>query len=116
MLKSRELDPEGGVEMIVLYEKKDKIATITLNRPEVMNAINRELAGELHGAWYDFAGDPALSVLVVTGAGEKAFCVGADLKEKEEKGDVHVTSFWEGSTGNATVPARRSPAIFPVER
>lgn len=83
--------------MPLLYEKKEKIGIITLNRPEVMNAISRELARELYDAWCDFAGDPALSVLVVTGAGEKAFCVGADLKEKEEKGDVHVTSFWDGS-------------------
>jgi E-phenylitaconyl-CoA hydratase len=83
--------------MPLLYEKKEKIAIITLNRPEVMNAISRELARKLYGAWCDFAKDPALSVMVITGAGEKAFCVGADLKEKEEKGDVHVTSFWDGS-------------------
>lgn len=83
--------------MPLLYEKKEKIAIITLNRPELMNAISRELARKLYGAWCDFAKDPALSVMVITGAGEKAFCVGADLKEKEEKGDVHVTSFWDGS-------------------
>jgi len=83
--------------MILGYEKKDKIATITLNRPEAMNAISRELARELYGAWYDFSEDPAMTVLIITGTGEKAFCVGADLKEKEEKGDVHITSFWDGS-------------------
>ena len=97
--------------MVVLYEKKDKIATITLNRPEAMNAINRELARELYSAWYDFAGDPAMSVLVITGAGEKAFCVGADLKEKEEKGDVHVTAFWDGSF---KLPMRGPEVLKPV--
>lgn len=97
--------------MVVLYEKRDKIATITLNRPEAMNAISRELARELYEAWYDFAADSALSVLVVTGAGEKAFCVGADLKEKEEKGDVHVTSFWDGSF---KLPMRGPELFKPV--
>lgn len=97
--------------MVLRYEKKGKIATITLNRPEAMNAISRELARELYNAWYDFAGDPALSVLVVTGAGEKAFCVGADLKEKEEKGDVHVTSFWDGAF---KLPMRGPELFKPV--
>jgi len=97
--------------MVLVYEKKDRIATITLNRPEAMNAISRELARELHRAWYDFAGDAAMSVLVVTGAGEKAFCVGADLKEKEEKGDIHVTSFWDGSF---KLPMRGPELFKPV--
>jgi enoyl-CoA hydratase/carnithine racemase len=97
--------------MVLRYEKKDKIATITLSRPEAMNAINRELARELYSAWYDFAGDPATSVLVITGAGEKAFCVGADLKEKEDKGDVHVTSFWDGSF---KLPMRGPELFKPV--
>ncbi len=97
--------------MVVLYEKKDKIAVITLNRPEAMNAISRELARALYEAWNDFAGDPGLSVLIITGAGDKAFCVGADLKEKELKGDVHVTSFWDGST---KVPMRGAELYKPV--
>ena len=97
--------------MVLRYEKTGKIAKITLNRPEAMNAISRELARELYGAWCDFAGDPARSVLVVTGAGEKAFCVGADLKEKEEKGDVHVTSFWDGSF---KLPMRGPELFKPV--
>jgi enoyl-CoA hydratase/carnithine racemase len=81
--------------MELIYEKKEKVATITLNRPEAMNAISREMAQALFEAWTDFAGDPALSVMIVTGAGDKAFCVGADLKEKELKGDPHITSFWD---------------------
>jgi E-phenylitaconyl-CoA hydratase len=111
MQKSGNLTLEGAAEMILLYEKKEKIAIITLNRPEVMNAINRELAQALCDAWNDFAGDPGLSVLVITGAGEKAFCVGADLKEKEEKGDVHVTSFWDGSF---KLPMRGPELFKPV--
>ncbi len=97
--------------MVLLYEKKDKIATITLNRPDVMNAINRQLAQALFDAWVDFAEDPGMSVLIITGAGEKAFCVGADLKEKELKGDVHITSFWDGSF---RLPMRGAELFKPV--
>lgn len=97
--------------MGVLYEKKDKIAVITLNRPEAMNAINGELARELYDVWNTFAEDPARSVLIITGAGEKAFCVGADLKEKDHKGDVHVTAFWDGSF---KLPMRGSELFKPV--
>jgi enoyl-CoA hydratase/carnithine racemase len=97
--------------MVLLYEKKDRIAIVTLNRPEAMNAISRELARALYEAWSDFAGDPGLSVLVITGAGEKAFCVGADLKEKELKGDIHVTSFWDGSFKS---PMRGAELYKPV--
>ncbi len=97
--------------MEVLYEKKDKVATVTLNRPEAMNAISREMARALCEAWTDFAEDPTLSVLIVTGAGDKAFCVGADLKEKELKGDVHVTSFWDGSS---KMPMRGAELYKPV--
>jgi E-phenylitaconyl-CoA hydratase len=97
--------------MVLLYENKDKNATITLNRPEVMNAINRELAQALCDAWADFEEDPDMTVLVITGAGEKAFCVGADLKEQEPKGDVHINSFWDGSFRS---PMRGAELFKPV--
>jgi len=66
--------------MPVLYEKKDKVAIITINRPEAMNAIDPETSEELSKAWLDFRDDPNLWVGILTGAGEKAFSAGADLK------------------------------------
>jgi enoyl-CoA hydratase len=63
----------------VLYEKRDGIATVTMNRPEVRNAINPEMLCRLADAWQDIADDPAVRVAVLTGAGEQAFCAGADL-------------------------------------
>jgi len=66
--------------MAILYEKKDKIAIITINRPEAMNAIDPETSEELGKAWVDFRDDPNLWVGILTGAGEKAFSAGADLK------------------------------------
>lgn len=63
----------------VLYEKRDGIALVTLNRPEVRNAINTEMLCRLADAWQDINDDPAVRVAILTGAGDKAFCAGADL-------------------------------------
>ena len=68
--------------MAVDYEKKGKIAVITLNRPEVLNAINPELKNELNTFVSDFRDDPDLWVAVICGAG-KSFCVGADMKQSK---------------------------------
>ncbi|MGD0624163.1 MAG: enoyl-CoA hydratase-related protein [Thermodesulfobacteriota bacterium] len=67
--------------MAILYEKKDKIAIITINRPEAMNAIDPETTEELGKAWLDFRDDPDRWVGILTGAGDKAFSAGADLKK-----------------------------------
>ena len=66
---------------VVLYEKKDKIAYITLNRPESMNAINSEVLKEITKAWIDVRDDDNIWVAVVTGSGNAAFSAGADLIE-----------------------------------
>ena len=66
---------------LVLYEISDHIATITLNRPEAMNALSRALLVELRDAFERFREDAQARVAVVTGAGGKAFSAGVDLKE-----------------------------------
>ncbi len=66
-------------EPAVIYEKRDGIAVVTMNRPEVRNAINTEMLCRLADAWQDVNDDPAVRVAVLTGAGDKAFCAGADL-------------------------------------
>lgn len=63
----------------VLYEKQGEVAYITLNRPEVKNAIDLSMQNRLREIWIDFRDDPALRVAVLTGAGD-AFCAGADLR------------------------------------
>jgi enoyl-CoA hydratase len=65
----------------VLYEKDDEIVTITLNRPEALNAINRQLRQELNEAIVRFDRDDQARVAIITGAG-RAFCAGRDLKER----------------------------------
>jgi enoyl-CoA hydratase/carnithine racemase len=62
------------------------VTTITLNRPEVMNAINPPMHDELQAAFDAFAGDPDQWVCVVTGAGPRAFCAGSDLKAAAASG------------------------------
>ncbi|MFC1867076.1 enoyl-CoA hydratase/isomerase family protein [Thermodesulfobacteriota bacterium] len=68
-----------------IYEKKGRIAYVTLNRPSKMNALNTELINELAEIWVDFRDDDDLWVAVLTGAG-KAFCVGADYQSVNEPG------------------------------
>jgi enoyl-CoA hydratase/carnithine racemase len=65
----------------VLYEQDEGIVTITLNRPEALNAINRQLRQELNQAIVRFDGDEQARVAIITGAG-RAFCAGRDLKER----------------------------------
>jgi enoyl-CoA hydratase len=66
-------------EPAILYEKSGGIATVTMNRPDVRNAINPEMLCRLADAWQDVNDDPGVRVAILTGAGDKAFCAGADL-------------------------------------
>ena len=61
------------------------VAVVTLNRPQVMNALNVQLRTELIELVQALDADPEVSVVVFTGAGEKAFCAGADLKERGQR-------------------------------
>ncbi len=64
-----------------LYEKKDKIAIMTINRPEAMNAFTAEMLAAMDAAFEDFSNDDDLWVAILTAAGDKAFSSGMDLKE-----------------------------------
>jgi enoyl-CoA hydratase len=65
----------------LLLERSDTYAVVTLNRPKVMNALNRTLFSELDDAFTILASDTAVRAVIVTGAGEKAFAAGADISE-----------------------------------
>ncbi len=64
----------------IIYEKSEGIATITLNRPEALNAFSKEVVEEILHALEDAKSDENIRVIVLTGAGEKAFSAGADIK------------------------------------
>jgi enoyl-CoA hydratase len=69
----------------VIYESKEQIGWITLNRPEAMNAFNQEMAGEIVNACRRAEQDESVRVVIFKGAGEKAFSAGMDLKERAER-------------------------------
>ena len=72
-------------EAVLFEDRGDGIAIITLNRPEQRNALGRDIREGLFAAWDRFERDPALRVAILTGAGDKAFCAGGDLKEMVER-------------------------------
>ncbi len=71
----------------IIYEKKGGKATLTLNRPRSLNALNREIIDELLAALKEASGDPEVKVLILTGAG-RAFCFGADISEFSQPRDL----------------------------
>jgi enoyl-CoA hydratase/carnithine racemase len=94
----------GDLEFVG-YEKRDRVATITMRRPEVLNAMNARMHQELARVWEDFESDPAVWVGVLTGSGDRAFSVGQDLKEladRDARGAAGLSSF--GSRGKPGAP------------
>ncbi|GAX90082.1 enoyl-CoA hydratase [Effusibacillus lacus] len=67
---------------VLVSKREDGIAVVTLNRPEAANALSLQMLYELHEAIYEIKFDRSVRCVIVTGAGEKAFCAGADLKER----------------------------------
>ncbi|MGH7863646.1 MAG: enoyl-CoA hydratase-related protein, partial [Candidatus Binataceae bacterium] len=73
----------------IKYEKRGHLAHITFNRPEVMNALHPPCHTEMDQVWDDFAADKAIWVAIVTGAGDKAFSAGNDLRwTAEHRGET----------------------------
>src|SRR2546428_8358177 len=65
----------------ILFEKKNSIAYVTVNRPKVLNALNMATMEELRAAFHDIKNDAGMRVVILTGAGEKAFIAGGDIGE-----------------------------------
>jgi len=77
-------NPEEFNFQFIKYSKKDLVATVTFNRPEVYNCVTGSMLIELIEAFQDVAWDDSVAVLVLTGEGDKAFCTGADMKEQQQ--------------------------------
>jgi enoyl-CoA hydratase/carnithine racemase len=71
-------------ELPVLYEKIKGVGRLTLNRPDVINAINKPMRAEMRRLLTEADGDPEVRVILITGAGERGFCAGADLKQMRQ--------------------------------
>lgn len=77
----------------ILAERKNSILIVTLNRPRYMNALNLETLQEGRKVLNEVYFDPEVRVVIITGAGDKAFCAGADLKEREKMSGVEVRHY-----------------------
>ena len=89
----------------IKYEKRNRIAYITLNRPEVLNALSRELSAGLREALEDFRDDKDALVAIMTGEGGRAFSAGMDLKERASL----------DAKGERRSPARRGGSFIDLE-
>ena len=78
---------------VILSENRDGVFMITLNRPESMNSLSRELLAALNKLVTEISVDKSIRVVVITGAGEKAFCSGADLKERATMTPLEVKQY-----------------------
>ncbi|MBI4316835.1 MAG: enoyl-CoA hydratase/isomerase family protein [Chloroflexi bacterium] len=78
----------------IRYDKQDYRATVTFNRPEVLNAVCYPMLLELREAFLDVSFDDGIAVLVLTGAGDRAFCTGADLNEQKQFAEV-PQNYWK---------------------
>ena len=90
----------------VLYEKKGHIAHITLNRPEAMNSINAEVWDSLTKVWLQVRDDDDVWTAIVTGAGDRAFCAGADL--------VEMSQVFQAAIAEGKPPMLPLPPVTPM--
>jgi enoyl-CoA hydratase len=79
----------------LLYEKKDGIGTVTLNRPEALNALNSTVFSELYELFQEIEHDGEVRVVIITGSGPKAFVAGSDITEMAPLSSVEINSFVE---------------------
>jgi enoyl-CoA hydratase len=77
----------------ILFEKKDGIATVTLNRPDKLNALNSTVYKELYDAFESIENDPEVRVVVLTGSGEKAFAAGSDVAQMQNMDTLEIQKF-----------------------
>jgi enoyl-CoA hydratase/carnithine racemase len=101
---------------VLLVEAADGVARVTLNRPEVRNALNEALLRELEAALRRLEDDPAARVVVLRGAGERAFCAGADLKRVADRGTTLQARESFGGLGRILehMARMRTPVIAQV--
>jgi naphthoate synthase len=90
---------EVGELTDILYDKTDGIATITINRPKAMNAFRAETIQQLIWAFRDAWDDLTIGAVILTGAGERAFCAGGDQKSKGDEGGYDYNGGLGGGIG-----------------
>src|SRR5437899_1577066 len=74
----------------ILVERDERVGIVTLNRPKELNALRTDLMSELGDALEEFDRDDEIRCIVITGAGDRAFAAGADIKEMSDKSPIHM--------------------------
>jgi enoyl-CoA hydratase len=97
----------------VLTDRRGAVGLVTLNRPEKLNALNRELVQRLREALTDLDADEAIGAIVLTGAGERAFSAGGDMREQVERLDQREAPPAAPSTSSA-VRACSKPVVAAI--
>ncbi|MGQ9618147.1 MAG: enoyl-CoA hydratase-related protein [Candidatus Aminicenantia bacterium] len=99
----------------IQFEKKDGIGFITLNRTEKLNALNKETLEELECILYQIEKDEEVKVIIITGAGEKAFVAGADINELSELKPLNAKEFSEkGQAVFSMIEKMKKPVICAI--
>ncbi|MBW3099048.1 enoyl-CoA hydratase-related protein [Pseudohoeflea coraliihabitans] len=101
--------------MSVTFTSKDHVARVTIDRPQRMNAIDAATAGELETIWQKIEADPSVRCVVLTGAGDRAFSAGADLKDET---GVSGLDYWAAANpeGFGAIAFRRSLKVPVIAR
>jgi len=92
-------DPADFKFQHILYEKQDRVARVTFNRPEVYNCCGAITARELAEAFVDASWDDSIAVVVLTGAGKDAFCTGGDVREYADEYIKRPRNYWKWMGG-----------------
>lgn len=87
----------------ILFDKKESIATVTINRPKALNALNQQTLEELLQCFTSIAGDGSVQVVIVTGSGDKAFVAGADITNMQSLDPIAGKAF--GNLGHEVMDA-----------
>jgi crotonobetainyl-CoA hydratase len=96
----------------IVYVKDGPVARVTIDRPHVLNALNRAAHAALSSVWEEVRDDPEIRVAILTGAGPKAFCAGTDLKDPGDRGGVPY--LWDGPRLGAGGLSFRRDLLKPV--
>jgi crotonobetainyl-CoA hydratase len=98
----------------IKVEKRDRVTIVTINRPEVRNGLHPPACREMNAAFDDFRDDPSAWAAIVTGAGDKAFCAGNDLKWQAEHGPQALRSQLDAIPGGFGGLAKRFDCLKPI--